>query len=608
MQRQPHAPRRSPRRTRLASGETSGRRNRRATAAVPSRLATMLAAPAALAVAATAALAVAMPGAAAAAAPAAQAQDNVTAIKKPPVQTRRFGELAEGPYDRLVIRNANVLPGHGGPSVGIYDILIEGNVITEMKRFDPYTPESEWEHLQGDRVIDARGMWVMPGLINLHLHLRQEPLPLQYVYYLQLATGVTTLGPASDRGLKEAMEEADRSARNEILAPRMFPLWSWGQGIEGYTREQLEDPAMAPEIAAAMVKAGARQIYLNGLCWNRELFGAAARAVKAAGAITAVHVQPSSLAEVNAVIAAEEGVTMIVHHYGYAESALDRSVPDYPRDYDYFDENERFRLAAKVWEDVGRNPATRARLLGEIVDRLVASGVVMQPNRATYEANRNILAAMGWPWHEKYTHQALWNMHLPNPRNHAVFHYDWTSDDEYYWQYMYNLWGELIYEFNKRGGTVVFGTDDNYQWSTGGFGNVRELQLLRETGMHALEVLRAANLNSAKLLGEERLGLVHPGYLADLLIVDGNPAENLRYLYPFGAIRKRPDHTMYRTRGIVYTIKDGVVIDDAKVMEEVARMVAESKKDARPDVVNAPFLPVPEWMAHPPGDGEEGRR
>ena len=308
--------------------------------------------------------------------------------------------------------------------------------------------------------------------------------------------------------------------------------------------------------------------------------------------------QPNSLAEVNAVIAAEEGVTMIVHHYGFAESALDRTVPDYPRDYDYFDENERFRQAGKVWEEVGRNPETRKRLLTEIVDRLVKSGVVMQPNRSTYEANRDVLRAMGMPWHEKYTHQALWDMHLPNPRNHAVFHYDWTSDDEYYWQYMYNLWGELIYEFNKKGGMVVFGTDDNYQWSTGGFGNIRELQLMRETGMHSLEVLRTANLNSAKLLKEDhRLGLVREGYLADLLIVDGNPAENLRYLYPFGAIRKRADHSMYRTQGIVYTIKDGVVVDNAKVMEEVARMVAESKVNAAPDIVNSPFLPFPVWMS-----------
>ncbi len=521
----------------------------------------------------------------------------VTGVKNPPVQTRQFGELAEGPYNRLVIQNVNVLPGHGGPSVGIYDILVEGNVITEMRRFDPYLPAAERDHLEGDRVIDGTGKWVMPGMINLHLHLREEPLPLSYVYYLQLATGITTLGPASDRGLDSAMTEAAGSAANQVLAPRMYPLWSWGQGITGYTRAQLEDPAMAPEIAKAMIAAGARQVYLNSLCWNRKLFGAAARAVTAAGGITAVHVQPNSLAEVNAVIAAEEGVTMIVHHYGFAESALDRTVPDYPRDYDYFDENERFRQAGKVWEEVGRNPETRKRLLTEIVDRLVKSGVVMQPNRSTYEANRDVLRAMGMPWHEKYTHQALWDMHLPNPRNHAVFHYDWTSDDEYYWQYMYNLWGELIYEFNKKGGMVVFGTDDNYQWSTGGFGNIRELQLMRETGMHSLEVLRTANLNSAKLLKEDhRLGLVREGYLADLLIVDGNPAENLRYLYPFGAIRKRADHSMYRTQGIVHTIKDGVVVDNAKVMEEVARMVAESKVNAVPDIVNSPFLPFPGWM------------
>jgi len=536
------------------------------------------------------------------------AQAPITGIKNAPVETRQFGELAEGPYNRLVIQNVNVLPGHGGPSVGLYDILVEGNVITEMRRFDPYMPAVEREHIEGDRVIDGTGKWVMPGMINLHLHLRNEPLPLEYVYLLQLATGITTLGPASDRGLDNAMTEADASARNELLAPRMFPLWSWGQGVSGFTREELEDPAMAPQIAQTMVDAGARQFYLNSLCWNRELFGAAARAITAAGGISAVHVQPSSLAEVNAVIAAEEGVTMIVHHYGYAESALDRTVPDYPRDYDYYDENERFRQAAKVWEDVGRNPETKARLLGEIVDRLVASGVVMQPNRSTYEANRDIIRAMGLPWHEKYTHQALWDMHLPSPLNHAVFHYDWTSDDEYYWQYMYNLWGELIYEFNKRGGMVVFGTDDNYQWSTGGFGNIRELQLMRETGMHSLEVLRTANLNSAKLLGEDRLGLVREGYLADLLVVDGNPAENLRYLYPFGAIRKNEDHSMYRTEGIVYTIKDGVVVNNARVMERVAEMVAESKVNAGPDFVNSPFLPFPEWMSRPGGGGGGSRQ
>ena len=71
---------------------------------------------------------------------------------------------------------------------------------------------------------------------------------------------------------------------------------------------------------------------------------------------------------------------------------------------------------------------------------------------------------------------------------------------------------------------------------------------------------------------------------------DGSPAGKFRYLYPFGAIRMNLDRTMYRTQGIVRTIKDGVVINNAAVMEEVADIGAESKQDAGPDIMTEPFL------------------
>lgn len=96
--------------------------------------------------------------------------------------------------------------------------------------------------------------------------------------------------------------------------------------------------------------------------------------------------------------------------------------------------------------------------------------------------------------------------------------------------------------------------------------------------MHSLEVLKAATKNSAETLRESRLGLVRPGYLADLVIVDGNPAYNLKFLYAFGDLTLDKDRRMLRTKGIVHTIKDGVVVNNAKLMEEVERMVAKSKK------------------------------
>ncbi|NBB77623.1 MAG: amidohydrolase family protein, partial [Bacteroidetes bacterium] len=353
-----------------------------------------------------------------------------------------------------------------------------------------------------------------------------------------------------------------------------------------YDQAFLEDPANAPRIAREMVDKGAHQVYLNGVTWSQELFEAAAQAVWDAGGVTGVHIPPSNTAVIDAVDAARLGVTFILHHYGYGESAVDRQVQDYPRDYNFDNENHRFREAGRVWQE-----ANKERLLGEVADSLVAYGVMMQPTQVVYEANRDILRAQSLPWHEKYTHQSLVEWNLPNPAYHGSYHYEWTSDDEAIWYDAYDFWGDLIYEFNKRGGTVAYGTDDNYIWATPGFSNVRELQLLRESGMHTLEVLKSATHNSAKALRlEDEIGLVRPGYEADLLIVDGSPLYNLRFLYSFGAVTLDDSGEMYRTKGIVHTIKDGVVVNNDKVMEEVARMVKESKEGVEPNIANEPFL------------------
>jgi imidazolonepropionase-like amidohydrolase len=108
--------------------------------------------------------------------------------------------------------------------------------------------------------------------------------------------------------------------------------------------------------------------------------------------------------------------------------------------------------------------------------------------------------------------------------------------------------------------------------------------------MHTLEVLKSATLNSAETLRTPRLGLVRPGYLADLVIVDGNPAYNLRFLYSFGALTLDDDGEMVRTLGIVHTIKDGIVIENARLMEEVAEMVRRSKEGVPPNVAEEPFV------------------
>ena len=488
----------------------------------------------------------------------------------------------DGPYDRLVIRDAMVIPGHGGPAYGPADLIIENDLIVQIISMNGVTgrPAGDTPPV-GDRVIDARGMYVMPGLIDLHTHIRTEPLPLQYIYNMKLAHGVTTMVNGAGRGFPEALSEARRSDANAITAPRMFPIRDWGPSRSrdpGHAPQLDEieiwhDPKRASELATELMSEGARVIRVGSLAWNAELFGAVCKAVEEAGGITTVHLPPSDIAVVNAVRAAELGVTMIEHHYGYAESALGNRVQHFGASFNYNDEADRFRAAGAVWQQ-----APTEILLGDIVDRLVASGAAMLPTMSAYEANRDINRAMGLPWHDRYTHAVLIDWFYPSPANHAAEHWDWSSNDEAVWADMYRRWQDVIREFHARGGVLGYAVDDPFTWNTSGIGNVRELQLMREAGLHPLEVLRAATRTSALILRRPDLGLVQTGYKADLAIVDGNPLHNLRFLYTFGALTMQ-DSEMVRRGGVRWTIKGGVVYDNVALMEEVVEIVAASKKN-----------------------------
>src|SRR5262249_6836354 len=78
------------------------------------------------------------------------------------------------------------------------------------------------------RVIDATGKYVMPGLIDLHMHL-QDSVPLEYQYKLLLGHGVTTVRTfgVGNMNIDEQVAERQRIAENKVVAPRLYlyPFW-----------------------------------------------------------------------------------------------------------------------------------------------------------------------------------------------------------------------------------------------------------------------------------------------------------------------------------------------------------------------------------------------
>ena len=107
--------------------------------------------------------------------------------------------------------------------------------------------------------------------------------------------------------------------------------------------------------------------------------------------------------------------------------------------------------------------------------------------------------------------------------------------------------------------------------------------MLQEAGFHPLEVIQAATMNGALTLADATKkpvdrGMVKAGLLADMVIVDQNPLQNFKVLYATGAHRLN-DSTgrVEPVGGIKYTIKDGIVYDAKKLLEDVAAMVAKQK-------------------------------
>ena len=92
-----------------------------------------------------------------------------------PAPNRAAGE-GLGPFTTMVIRGAMLLDGTGGPPRGPVDIVVSGNRISAIRNAGtPGLPPRPNRPPQADHEIDATGMYVMPGFVDLHVHAGGAP-------------------------------------------------------------------------------------------------------------------------------------------------------------------------------------------------------------------------------------------------------------------------------------------------------------------------------------------------------------------------------------------------------------------------------------------------
>jgi imidazolonepropionase-like amidohydrolase len=492
---------------------------------------------------------------------------------------RPTGEGA-GPFRRLVIMGANLIDGTGAPMQGPVDIVIEGNRIRQISNSGTPGPARQRTPPAGaDHVIDAQGMYVLPGFVDLHAHTGggQQGTPAEYVYKLWLAHGVTSIrDPGSGNGVDWTLRARDRSGKNEITAPRVFVYVRPGSGWNGGA---IDTPEKAREYVRWAKQKGVDGFKLGS--HDPDIMQALLDEAKKLGLGTQAHLAQTGVARMNVLDAARLGLGSMEHWYGLPESLFaTRTVQDYPDDYNYNDEYHRFAQAGRLWKQAA--PPFSAKW-NSVMDELLRLGFVLDPTMTIYEANRDVMRARNADWHATYTLPSLWQFYQPSRTSHGSYWFDWTTADEIEWKNNYRLWMQFLNEYKNRGGKVCTGSDSGFIYKLYGFDYIRELELLQEAGFHPLEVIRSATLCGAETLMQPKgqkpeFGIVRVGNLADLVIVPENPLHNLKVLYGTGTVRLNDNGEVVKVGGVKYTIKDGIVYDAAKLLEDVARMVAEAKR------------------------------
>ena len=496
----------------------------------------------------------------------------------------RRSDEGEGPFERLIIRGGTLIDGTGGPPRGPVDIVIENNQIVRIASVGtPFIPiDEDRRPKDATYELDAEGMYILPGFVDLHIHSgNQFKAPdAEYTYKLWLAHGITTVRGVALGPMEWTLSERDRSAKNEIVAPRIYVYERPGNG-EDWKDGSINDPETARKWVRYATRKGVDGLKLGA--FRPDIMGALLDEAKKQKLGSTAHLAQTGVAQMNAIDAARLGLGAMTHYYGLFEALYNNhDVQPWPVDMNYTNEQDRFGQVARQWNMIHEQGSDEWNALLKEFKEL---DFILDPTMTAYLASRDVMRARNADWHEKYTLPSQWEFYQPSRVYHGSYYYDWTTWDEVAWKNFYRVWMSFLNDYKNIGGRVTVSSDAGYIYNLYGFSTIEEMELLQEAGFHPLEIFRGATMHGSQAIfdpkGEKiQFGVVRAGMLADLAIVGENPVQNLKVLYGTGAVRLN-DETgrAERVGGILYTVKDGIIYDARQLRKDVEKMVQKQKRE-----------------------------
>jgi imidazolonepropionase-like amidohydrolase len=357
-------------------------------------------------------------------------------------------------------------------------------------------------------VLDLKGKYVIPGLIDSHVHV--QPWTLDRF----VAEGVTSVRDVHGQ-LDTIMHLREQAQLNSYLSPRIYAA---GSMIDGAPATYGDAFAVKNDTEArkavdrlAVMGVDFLKVYTHV---DEPMLRAVLDEAKTFGLRVSAHLGP-----VDALTAGEMGVWSIEHMSGIPEAAKADPKLDAAYKVGFFAGWTAFERA---W--AGLDSASLAR----VAERLVAERVTLIPTLVLHETLSRLddpaLAADSALRAVPDSEIVRWN--VPGMVRRA----GWTQDDFKAFRAARANQDLFVRLFRAAGGRVVAGTDAANQMLIPGASLHRELALLVAAGFLPSDALYSATRDAARLLGADSIGVLSVGRKADLVILGADPIIDIRNL------------------------------------------------------------------------------
>lgn len=418
--------------------------------------------------------------------------------------------LGAGPASStLALTNATVVDVHTGQLRPRLTVIVSGNHITAADETSAVQIPAE------ARVVDASGKYLIPGLTDTHVHVLSEwanpPVEASAYFGWILAGGVTSLREMSRDGFERALAlRADANA-GRVLAPRIHVSAGpdparpdpWGHLLQ-FTGTR--DPAAAVRRFPTLGIAGLKLQNFPRDTMLKLIDVARTANVRVYGHTVFASPDRPPVYDNVTIDLVRAGLNGVVHSVGARPMGVDnRSAATMPRT------TAEGRRAWRLY-NLGAWRRTNEADTQALIDMMVGRGVWYEPTLLVdYYWNHQdlydtVTLSLNHPWRTR--EQSLPDAEL----GAAVLAFEAAE-------------ARFVRRFHEAGGIVLAGTDEV---PFPPFGVSEEMRLLVDAGLPPLAALQAATINPARAMGwDDRLGSMEVGKLADLVLLDANPLDDI---------------------------------------------------------------------------------